>query len=136
MGYFAVGVDAALIAGTANIINLLDLRPGRALKATLGVSVPVLCLSPDARIAGGALIGSCCAALPSDLSGETMLGDLGANAIGAHLGVLVAHRASLPVKLAALGVVSALTLASERFSFSEVIENTPLLKFIDELGRR
>jgi hypothetical protein len=75
------------------------------------------------------------ALLRADLREKVMLGDGGANALGAALGVAAAAgapRRSLAVHLA---VLSALTLASERVSFSAVIARTPGLRELDALGR-
>lgn len=65
-----------------------------------------------------------------------MLGDAGANALGAMLGAAAA--ASLPrsARAGALGVIVALTLVSEKVSFTRVIERTPPLHWLDMLGRR
>ena len=65
-----------------------------------------------------------------------MLGDSGANAAGALLGVAWAARLPRPARLLALAGVTALTLASERVSFTAVIERTPALRALDQLGRR
>ena len=64
-----------------------------------------------------------------------MLGDCGANALGA--GVATAGAATLPrpARLLALAGVVALNLASERVSFTSVIERTPWLRALDQLGR-
>lgn len=127
-------LDGALIAGAANLVNLLDLRPGRALKASaLMVLVPAL--SSHTRGLALSVIAASTAAAPSDLTGRSMLGDCGANALGAALGG-VAVAGARPLMRAALtaGVV-VLTLASERVSFSEVIESTPWLRRIDLTGR-
>ena len=120
-------VGAALVAGYANLANLFDLRPGRCLKFGL-------LLAPLAPAAGGAA-GAAAALLRADLRERVMLGDCGANAVGAALGsaVLVRHR--LPGRLAHLTAVAALTLASERRSFSEVIADRPTLRRFDALGR-
>jgi hypothetical protein len=74
--------------------------------------------------------------LPEDLGERAMLGDAGANALGAMLGV--AGAATLPrrARLAALTVVAGLTAASEKVSFTKVIERTPPLRWLDMLGRR
>ena len=65
-----------------------------------------------------------------------MLGDTGANSAGALLGAALVARTGRRGRLVALTVLSALTLASERFSFTAVIESTPGLRELDALGRR
>jgi UDP-N-acetylmuramyl pentapeptide phosphotransferase/UDP-N-acetylglucosamine-1-phosphate transferase len=127
-------VGAGVIAGTANLLNLLDLRPGRALKAG------VLLGAPLAAGAGGGLaagpLGASAALLPADLNEEIMLGDAGANALGALLGVALAARTGPRGRAVALGVLVALTAASEKISFTRVIANTRGLRELDALGRR
>lgn len=131
-------VDAILaggvIAGTANLLNLLDLRPGRALKAGVVIGAPLLA-SKSAGVAAGT-IGASVALLPEDLGERTMLGDSGANALGALLGVGIAASTSRKGKLAALAVLVGLTAASEKVSFTKVIERTPGLREFDMWGRR
>lgn len=65
-----------------------------------------------------------------------MLGDTGANAAGAVLGVAALERLGWRGRLATLLAVTALTLASERVSFTKVIAATPVLRELDEWGRR
>lgn len=127
-------VNGALVAGTANLVNLLDLRPGRALKASALLSLPVG--GSAAGGATGAVLGAAAAAAPGDLGERDMLGDGGANALGALVGTQWALGAPRAVRLAALAGVVGLTLASEKVSFSAVIERTPWLRRADELGRR
>ncbi|GHG53660.1 hypothetical protein GCM10011331_19370 [Flavimobilis marinus] len=131
-----VVVNTGLIAGTANLLNLLDLRPGRALKAGSAVAAALVLGGPGvARGAGCAVLGAAAAAAPADLAERDMLGDSGANALGAVLGAGLST-APRPVRLLALTGVVGLTLASERVSFSRVIEQTPALRRIDSWGRR
>jgi uncharacterized membrane protein len=73
--------------------------------------------------------------LPGDLSERHMLGDCGANALGALLGWSIATRASAPARTLALAAVVGLTLASERVSFSAVIDDNALLAAVDRWGR-
>jgi hypothetical protein len=65
-----------------------------------------------------------------------MLGDAGANAVGALLGLRLASSPSRGVRAALLTAITALTLASEKVSFTQVIEATPGLRELDRLGRR
>lgn len=128
--------DAALISGTANLVNLLDLRPGRALKATAVLGLPLaMGGGAGARAAAGAAATSF-ALLPGDLAERHMIGDCGANALGALLGWSLASRGSLLTRTLALGTVVGLTLASERVSFSRVIEDNPTLAALDRWGRQ
>lgn len=129
-----VGVNGALMAGTANLLNLLDLRPGRALKAAGAVSLPYL--GTSAAPTTGAVLGAAAAAAPGDLGERDMLGDCGANALGAALGSQVAFAAPRSVRWLALAGVVGLTLASEKVSFSKVIEGNDVLRRVDAWGRR
>jgi hypothetical protein len=128
-------LGGALIAGTANLFNLLDLRPGRALKAGLLVGVPLAVGGPGAAAAAAAT-GAAAAVLPADLAERVMLGDAGANALGALLGTAAAARTGRRGRIALLAGVVALTAASEKVSFTRVIERTPVLRHLDALGRR
>jgi hypothetical protein len=126
---------AALVAGCANLANLFDLRPGRALKVTLLPSPALFSAAPAGALVA-AVAGPAAALLPEDLGERAMLGDGGANAAGALLGVALVAAAPPRVRLAALGVVVGLTLASEKVSFTKVIEATPVLRELDMAGRR
>ncbi|WP_058120602.1 hypothetical protein [Actinobaculum massiliense] len=65
-----------------------------------------------------------------------MLGDTGANALGASLGFALASLESRPTRCGILAGLVGLTLASEKVSFTSIIENNSALRFIDQLGRR
>lgn len=137
-GRFGRAVDvllgAGVIAGTANLLNLLDLRPGRAIKAGTIIGAP-LSVGRNASMTAGTL-GASAALLPADLGEEIMLGDSGANALGALLGVALTARTGTAGRAAALTALAALTAASEKVSFTKVIQDTPWLRRLDELGRR
>jgi UDP-N-acetylmuramyl pentapeptide phosphotransferase/UDP-N-acetylglucosamine-1-phosphate transferase len=133
-------IDALLaggvIAGSANLVNLFDLRPGRATKLFLLASGgPLLGRSPGGELISGP-VGAATALLPEDLGERSMLGDTGANALGAAWGVCLASTLRRPTLAVVLAGLAALTVASERISFSEVIDRTAVLRGLDDLGRR
>jgi UDP-N-acetylmuramyl pentapeptide phosphotransferase/UDP-N-acetylglucosamine-1-phosphate transferase len=127
-------IGAGVIAGMANFVNLLDLRPGRAIKAATVIGAP-LAVGRGGAVAAGTL-GAAAALLPSDLNEEIMLGDAGANALGALLGVALIARGGTASRVLALAVLAGLTAASEKVSYTKVIRDTPWLRRLDELGRR
>lgn len=122
-------IDTALIAGTANLVNLLDLRPGRAAK------VVVLLAGGLAGAGGGPALGAATGSLPTDLAARSMLGDCGANALGAATAAAAISVLGRPARLVALAGVVALNAVSERVSFTAVIARTPVLSWLDGLGR-
>lgn len=125
-------VDTLLVAGAANLVNLFDLRPGRALKVVVLAGLPL-----STRDSGAAaVVGAAAALLPADLAEDAMIGDCGANALGALLGWSAAHGLGPRARLAALAGVVGLTLASERVSFTDVIARNGVLAAIDGAGRR
>lgn len=127
-------IAGGVIAGTANLFNLLDLRPGRALKAAVGLGTATMGGAAGGLVAGP--VGASAGLLREDLGERTMLGDGGANAIGAVLGLRLAAAGGPGRRAGTLAVLAALTLASERVSFTKVIESTPVLREVDALGRR
>ncbi|HEX6198085.1 MAG TPA: hypothetical protein VFZ37_19400 [Jiangellaceae bacterium] len=127
-------IGGAAIAGHANVMNLLDLRPGRAIKAGL-VQAPLVLGGPAGTV-GAAGLGAAGALLADDLAEKSMLGDAGANALGAVLGLALVAREGRAARLVHLAAVTGLTLASEKVSFTQVIARTPLLRELDEFGRR
>ncbi len=127
-------LGTGVIAGTANLVNLLDLRPGRALKAGVVASVPLLAGPSGGLVAGP--VGAGAALLPDDLGEEIMLGDTGANSLGALIGLAAVRRTGPWGRAALLSGLVALTAASEKVSFTKVIESTPGLRELDALGRR
>jgi hypothetical protein len=126
-------LTTGLVAGTANLVNLLDLRPGRAAKAA-AILFGTTLGGPAGGLAAGPL-GATLAVLPADLGERVMLGDCGANTVGALAGLRLAAVPSRRVRAGLLGAVVALTLASEKVSFTRVIEATPGLRELDRLGR-
>jgi UDP-N-acetylmuramyl pentapeptide phosphotransferase/UDP-N-acetylglucosamine-1-phosphate transferase len=127
-------LTTGLVAGTANLLNLLDLRPGRAAKAG-ALAAAATVGGPAGGLVAGPL-GATLAVLPDDLGERVMLGDAGANPLGALLGLRLAAVPGRGRRTALLGAVVALNLASERVSFTRVIEATPGLRELDRLGRR
>ena len=125
--------DVALIAACANLINLFDVRPGRAAKVAVASALPALA---HADVAMSAMVGAALAVLPSELSERCMLGDTGANAFGALVGAHYAMCASRSLRRGVLALVVGLTVCSEFVSFSDVIARNKLLRRIDEIGRR
>jgi hypothetical protein len=118
-------LSGALLVGlTANFVNQLDTRPGRALKAYLVGALAVR-----------APLGSAVLLLPYDLHEKVMLGDAGSNALGAMLGLSSVSRLTGKSRWLAIGALAGLTLLGERRSLGELIERTPGLRALDRLGR-
>ncbi|RBY90073.1 hypothetical protein DQ244_11370 [Blastococcus sp. TBT05-19] len=126
-------LTTGLVAGTANLLNLLDLRPGRAAKVG-AIAAATALGGPAGGLVSGPL-GATLAVLPSDLGERVMLGDCGANALGSLLGLRLAAMPHRGARATALAVITGLTLASEKVSFTRVIEATPGLRELDRLGR-
>lgn len=129
--------DGALIALAANLGNLFDRAPGRAVKVgLLAFASLVLSTGATAALGGVALVaGAATGLLGFDLRERLMLGDAGANALGGALGVGVVITCSPGVRLVILAVLAAANLASELVSFSRVIEAVPPLRVADRAGR-
>lgn len=130
-------LDGALVALSANLANLFDRAPGRVTKVFLVLSAVLVAVAAGAPqllglcvVAGAALV-----LLLPDLRERMMLGDAGANPMGATLGLTCVLCTTPVARTWVLVVVLALNLVSERVSFSRVIDAVAPLRALDRLGR-
>ena len=135
------GVDSVVVAVVvalgANTFNLLDRAPGRAGKLWLLAAVPVFVGGTSGwAVAAAGTAGALAAVLPSDLRARGMLGDAGANPLGAVWGLGLASATDDAGRAIAIVVLVALNAASERWSFSRAIDRVGWLKALDRLGRK
>jgi UDP-GlcNAc:undecaprenyl-phosphate GlcNAc-1-phosphate transferase len=129
--------DVALLILATNAFNLLDLRPGRAEKGLgllgLGLCLGAWTIAPLELLgifAGPVLVGAA-----FTLRERAMLGDTGANLLGAIGGVWLLTTLGGSGRLVALALLVALTLYGELRSISASIESLPPLRWLDSLGR-
>ena len=119
---------ALLVSLSANGLNLLDTRPGRALKVFLAgaalVRGPARAYAPIAVLLA-----------PYDLREMTMLGDGGSNALGAVLGYGSVATFTARGRRLAIATLASVTILGEIRSLGELIERTPGLSRLDRLGR-
>lgn len=133
-------VDAGVIALGANLGNLFDRAPGRVTKVGMACFVVLVAgAGATGRPMLGAValvIGASVGLLSADLGERLMLGDAGSNVIGSVLATGLVLVGGPGVTVAALVVLILLNGASEKVSFSRVIDATPPLRALDRLGRR
>ena len=119
---------ATLVALAANALNQLDTRPGRALKAFLAGAVLV-------RGPAKGYVPIAVLLAPYDLREMTMLGDAGANALGAVLGYGSVGKLTGRGQIFSIAALAAVTAIGESRSLGALIERTPGLASVDRLGR-
>jgi UDP-GlcNAc:undecaprenyl-phosphate/decaprenyl-phosphate GlcNAc-1-phosphate transferase len=129
--------DLALLLATTNLLNLLDLRPGRVEKAFVAL-LAGLCISAS-TVAPldllGIFIGPVLIGAAFTLRERAMLGDTGSNLVGALAGISLLVTLGDTARLVALGIVVTLNVYGEFRSISRTIEGIPLLRSLDSLGR-
>ena len=129
--------DAVLIALAANLGNLLDRAPGRVIKVGLFAWLPIAIVAGTGAVgvAIAPVIGAFAGLLPEDLRERLMIGDTGANVLGAVLGLACVLEIGRGSRNVILIVLIALNVAAEVISFSKVIDRVPPLRAFDRLGR-
>ena len=125
---------------SANILNLFDLRPGRAV-AVFFFGLGVTYIWTLGSIIEPCIIG--CIAVVAiafgvfDSRGRAMMGDSGSNALGAALGLTIALNTNYFFQLVTIAVLVGIHVYSEKHSMTELIERNRVLSSIDRrLGVR
>ena len=127
-----------LVALSANAVNLLDVRPARAVTAWLAA---VVGLGALAIAVGGSLwpVGILCGGVllywPEDAGRRGMLGDVGSNFLGAVMGLQVAVATPAWAQCILGGLLLSLNVYCERHSLSAAIDRSSWLRWMDAPGR-
>jgi UDP-GlcNAc:undecaprenyl-phosphate/decaprenyl-phosphate GlcNAc-1-phosphate transferase len=127
---------AVLVLAT-NLFNLLDLRPGRSVKAfvILAAGLTAGTLDADPLGAVGLFAGPLLVVGLYDVRERAMLGDTGSNLTGALAGMLLVLALETTGLAIALAVLVGITAYGEFRSISRFIEKVPPLRRLDCLGR-
>ena len=133
-------LGALVVALGANLGNLFDRAPGRTTKVALLAGLAVLAAAGATERPGltgmVAVLGAGAGLLVPDLRERLMLGDAGANVLGAAVAAGVVLTTGLVAQLVVLAVLVALNASSEVVSFSRAIDKVAPLRALDRLGRR
>jgi len=133
--WFSIILNGLLIALCTNFFNLLDLRPGRTLKAFFVLAVVAWWLNTETAPLLAPMLAAAIVLAPMDLGGRAMLGDIGSNMLGAIAGLALAFSLALPAKIIFVLLLIIIHIYSEMASLSQLIERVPPLKWLDRLGR-
>ncbi len=122
------------------MLGLLGVASVAVLLPSLTAVTPALSTALGARLVDVVVLalfvfGPVIAVWGHDLGERGMLGDAGANPMGAVAGMLIVIGLPLWGLVAYFALMLGLSLTSERVSFSRVIEQNATLRWLDGLGR-
>lgn len=130
-------INTLLIALATNMMNLFDLRPGRAIKVffTLIIAIILATKMKIDYLLIAPLLGAVLYYFIKDMKAKVMMGDAGSNVLGFALGFIAVISLTLSGKLIALFLLIIIHILTEKYSISETIEKIPLLRKLDQMGR-
>lgn len=129
-------VATLVVALSTNMMNLFDLRPGRAIKVyTLLAIIIFIASAKFQREVMMLILPAVLAYFYFDLRALTMMGDAGSNVLGVSLGVFIVSSFGLAVQVVCLILLVLIHILTEKFSLTKIIENNKFLNYLDRLGR-
>lgn len=136
-GWPDIIVNTLIMALFANMLNLLDLRPGRAVKGFFFFFILLAFLASWKInwILIAPLLGATLYYLHFDLKALAMMGDSGSNVLGLALGFMAAGSLPLSFKVGVLFFLIFMHLITEKYSLTRIIEKVAVLRKIDQWGR-
>jgi len=129
--------SALIIALSVNLVNLFDLRPGRAGKVFILIYFILLptALGSPAAVPATMVLGALLAWLPVDLKAKAMMGDAGSNTLGIVVGLLAAATLEGYFRAGYLVALVIMHIITERYSLTKIIAGNAVLNYLDMLGR-
>ncbi|MGI5921340.1 MAG: hypothetical protein ACOX6I_06360 [Syntrophomonadaceae bacterium] len=131
-------INTLVMALFTNMLNLLDLRPGRAVKGFIFFVVLLVVLAA-ARVDWlilAPLFGAVLYYFRLDLKAQVMMGDAGSNVLGLALGFIAATNLNQVTRIGILVFLIAIHIYTEKYSLTDTINRVRLLRVIDQMGRR
>ena len=129
-------INTLIIALSTNLMNLLDLRPGRAIKVYIVIMMVIfITLIGYVKILPLLILPNVLAYFNYDLKAKAMMGDTGSNVLGISIGMLIVFGYSFNVRVSWLAFLVFIHILTEKYSLTKIIENNKILNFIDKLGR-
>lgn len=129
-------INTLIIALSTNLMNLLDLRPGRAIKVYILIaSVLFFTLIGYHKILLLLILPNVLTYFKFDLKAKCMMGDTGSNVLGISIGILIVIGYSINVRITWLLFLIFIHILTEKYSLTKIIEKNKFLNFIDKLGR-
>lgn len=133
-------LNTLIIALFTNLLNLFDLRPGRAIKLYIFL---ILMFFVNSLFTGKfytlmfflPIIGFVLGYFPYDLNAKCMMGDAGSNLLGISVGMLTILQLAYMEKIIVLILLVIIHVFAEKYSISGVIAKNSVLNYIDNLGR-
>ena len=135
--YVELIINILLITLFTNIVNLFDLRPGRANKVFMFMAIVLIITAyvRDYNFIIYTSVGIILVYIRYDLKAKSMMGDVGSNSLGITLGIFCVLSQNLNVKIIYLTILVVLHIISEFSSFSKIIKNNRFLNYLDNIGR-
>lgn len=126
-----------IMALMTNLLNLMDLRPGRAIKSftLLWGAFLFVGLTRGSKEILAIVMGYNLAYFPQDLKAKAMMGDVGSNTLGISLGMAAAISFANQYKIIVVIGLVLLHVIAEKYSITKIIKENKLLNYLDELGR-
>ena len=133
-GIVDIVINTLVIALSTNLMNLFDLRPGRAIKVYLVIMIVIFAtLTGYVQILPLLILPNVIAYFNYDLKAKAMMGDTGSNVLGISIGILIALGYTTKVRVSWLVFLVLIHLLTEKFSLTKIIEKNKVLNFIDKL---
>ena len=135
--FFKQLLATGVLVLATNLFNLLDLRPGRSVKAFVLLGAALMIGERDLTTFEhlGLFIGPLLVVGLFDVRELAMLGDTGSNLTGALAGLWLVLALGTTGQVVALIVLAAVTAYGEFRSISDLVDRTPGLSHLDSIGR-